>query len=101
MTTAHPWGCRRRLTTPSRLQASLIALAGPAVGLALGMLVWLARAGANPLPYSQASDVYRELLVVTVGWSIVNLLPVLPLDGGRLLEQALPGSAQDRRAWPA
>jgi len=58
--------------------------------------VWLLFRVQNPPAHSTAAAAYVALLVVTFGWSVVNLLPVLPLDGGRLLEQALPGSAQDR-----
>jgi Zn-dependent protease len=87
---------RYRPTSSSRWQQSMISAAGPAVGLGLGVIVWAARAAASPVAHSPAAAVYAELLFVTAGWSLVNLLPVLPLDGGRLLEQALPGSAQDR-----
>lgn len=85
-----------RLKAPSRWQASMISAAGPAVGLGLGVALWCARTAAQPAAHSHAAAVYSELLFVTAGWSLVNLLPVLPLDGGRLLQQALPGSPQDR-----
>jgi Zn-dependent protease len=94
----HAWGglTRYRLRSSSRGQIALIAVAGPAVGLALGVVVWLVRSASPPPTGSVATDVYRQLLFVTVGWSLINLLPVIPLDGGRLLEQLLPGSAQNR-----
>jgi len=87
---------RYRLTSPSRWQGAMISAAGPAVGLGLGAAIWCARTAAHPAAHSHAAAVYTELLFVTAGWSVVNLLPVLPLDGGHLLQQALPGSAQDR-----
>jgi Zn-dependent protease len=86
-----------RLPTPSRLRTLMITAAGPATGLVLGAIVWLLRSAADPAPFSSAANVYRQLLFVTVGWSLINLLPVLPLDGGTLLENLLVGSTQDRR----
>lgn len=92
------WGGLTHYSLPraTRTQSALISAAGPAVGLALGLCVWVAEQSAVPFPGSEASEVYRQLLFVTVGWSVINLLPILPLDGGRLIEQLLPGSAQNR-----
>jgi len=84
------------LPSPTRTKVALIAVAGPAVGLAMGLGAWIAQQAAAPVPGSSEAATYKQLLFVTVGWSIINLLPVVPLDGGRLLEQLLPGSAQDR-----
>src|SRR5580692_9778887 len=56
-----------------------IAVAGPLFGLALGAAVWLA---ARSIPSLEQSDAGREivndLLLANVGWSILNLLPILP-----------------------
>src|SRR5205823_14219175 len=43
----------------------------------------------------------RVAAFTTLGWSILNLLPVLPLDGGHLLELALPGGDVERRRMAA
>ncbi|HZI39335.1 MAG TPA: hypothetical protein VFF24_13595, partial [Acidimicrobiia bacterium] len=37
----------------------------------------------------------------TLGWSAFNLLPVVPLDGGHLLETALPGTPAARQRLAA
>jgi Zn-dependent protease len=94
----HSWGglTKYALPTANRGRTALIATAGPTVGLALGACVWFAEKAAAPMPGSEAHAVYGQLLFVTIGWSVLNLLPVVPLDGGRLMEQLLPGSAQDR-----
>jgi Zn-dependent protease len=46
------------LPAATRPQAALIAFAGPAVGLVLGLCVWVARQAAAPAPGSVAAAVY-------------------------------------------
>ena len=70
--------------TPS--QQILISLAGPFAGFLLGAgvlvlgLLFL-RAVRTPL----TATIYFDLLWVNIGWGIVNLLPILPMDGGQVL----------------
>lgn len=66
-----------------------IALAGPGAGLALGFgLLALFRAtGATDDP--RVAIVAGQLLWVNIGWSILNLLPMRPLDGGNALLSGL------------
>jgi membrane-associated protease RseP (regulator of RpoE activity) len=67
-----------------------ISLAGPAAGFALGAVVFLTDLAAN---WSGASDLagvaYWYLIVVTLFWNVVNLLPIWPLDGGQVCHEAL------------
>lgn len=78
----------------------VIALAGPAVGLAIGGAVWLVAGGLQATGYlATALDI---LLFTSIGWSVFNLLPILPLDGGQALRQLLPGDERTRTvraAW--
>jgi Zn-dependent protease len=65
----------------------LITLAGPGAGLLLYGLTWLAdRAltGGNgdPSPFVYAA--LEMSLFVNLWWSLLNLLPVIPLDGGQV-----------------
>ena len=86
----------------SRLRSLAISLAGPGVGLVLGTgLLLLARAlgdGLDPLSW-QASALDTGIFTC-IGWSVLNLLPVLPLDGGQAMRELLPGSppVRSRRA---
>lgn len=61
----------------------LISLAGPIAGLALGSAA-LALSLVVP-----NSSVLSVLVFVNIGWSLFNLLPVLPLDGGNALRAAI------------
>lgn len=65
----------------------LITLAGPAVGLLLGGAVFITSqvlvirgVAIHPL----ALRAIGMLLFVNIWWSLLNLLPVLPLDGGQI-----------------
>lgn len=83
----------------SRLRSLGISLAGPAVGLAVGaVLILVSRAVGDGLdPAGWQASALRAGIWTCVGWSVLNLLPVLPLDGGQAMRELLPG-APDRRA---
>ena len=79
----------------SRMRLIGITLAGPTAGLllALGGFAALRYLSPSILRHSSASvdlrDVLGIVLQVNLVWSLVNLLPVLPFDGGQLLAHAL------------
>ncbi|MBL9145833.1 MAG: site-2 protease family protein [Verrucomicrobiaceae bacterium] len=71
-----------------RMSSLIISAAGPAFSLALGLLGWLVDR-AFPVNHWLAVEAVDVWLWVNFGWTILNLLPVLPLDGGHILEAAL------------
>ncbi len=83
----------------SRARSLGISLAGPLVGLAIGaVLVMVDRSFGDGLdPAGWQSSALRTGIWTCIGWSVLNLLPVLPLDGGQAMRELLPG-APDVRA---
>jgi serine/threonine-protein kinase len=80
------WGEGPRVSGWKR---ALVSLAGPGAGFVLAAPVVVAWAlGVRP-PQPWALEAARTFLWVNVGWGIVNLLPILPLDGGRMLQATL------------
>jgi len=76
---------------PGAVRQIVLSLAGPAAGLALGAAAW---ALSNALPPDRGSptDVVLVLFKKTsVIWAALNLLPVLPLDGGQVLLALIEG----------
>ena len=70
----------------------VVLFAGPGAGLALAGLsfaaiVVLARSGQPVSP--RVSETLGFLLVVNIFWSVLNLVPVLPLDGGQIVREIL------------
>jgi Zn-dependent protease len=66
-------------------QDILLSLAGPFFGFVLGGLLFV---GSFFLPWSTPEIVYQifdQLLWVNIGWGVINLIPMLPLDGGRIM----------------
>lgn len=64
----------------------IISLAGPFAGFLFGGLVFAADVALPDLFGTRLGRVtYRDLLWVNWGWGIVNLLPVMPLDGGNVV----------------
>jgi Zn-dependent protease len=74
-------------------QRLVITAAGPGAGLALAALSLLPLAALFPLQPFPGAGLLRVLLVVVLRvnlfWSLFNLLPMAPLDGGMLLGHLL------------
>jgi Zn-dependent protease len=64
----------------------LMSLAGPCAGFAFAGLIWLTgRAFAIWEREPLWQSAYEDGVWVNVAWGVLNLLPVLPLDGGHVL----------------
>jgi Zn-dependent protease len=104
----------RRLRHPLRDMA-LVAVAGPASNLLQALvwlvLAWLAVGGLAVGEDGGISGPWGVVTVLSVAWAgiivnvlvmVVNLIPIPPLDGSRILVLLLPRSVRGRfeRAWP-
>lgn len=72
----------------SRPQSFAVTAAGPAVQILLGLAVWFA---LLHLPQLNANAAYFlvVLMQISLFWAVLNLLPVMPLDGGQMLNAVL------------
>jgi len=90
----------REAPTPGREFA--VAAAGPALSLVLGVIGW----GLGQVwQYGVPGALIRQLMVANIIVAIFNLLPGLPLDGGRMLRAVIwkvtgkPNTATIAAAW--
>jgi Zn-dependent protease/CBS domain-containing protein len=100
----HPLGgvseIEREAPTPGR--EFVVAAAGPALSLVLGAVGW---GLAQLVPYGVTGVLIRQLMVANIIVAIFNLLPGLPLDGGRMLRAIVwkitkkPTTATIAAAW--
>jgi len=74
---------------PSPAREFAVALVGPATSIALGGVLALGSAGAANLHWPAVEGVLGTLALVNLGVAVFNLVPGLPLDGGRLLRAVL------------
>jgi stage IV sporulation protein FB len=66
----------------------VIALAGPAAGFALCGVAFAGRWATDPQQAPQpVTSALDFLFVMTLFWNLFNLLPVFPLDGGRVFRE--------------
>jgi len=95
---AKPVPINGRNLRQERRDLALVALAGPGANLVMGMLWGLVAQGglafldtspwlAVPLVYMGAIGVFINVLLM-----VLNLFPLVPLDGGRLLNALLPST---------
>jgi Zn-dependent protease len=79
----------------------LVAIAGPAMNF---FLAWLGALALHPLAYADSASqaIGAPFLIYFIGFNLVlglfNLLPIPPLDGGRIVVGLLPGAAARRYA---
>jgi Zn-dependent protease len=91
------WAPARTLAVPQRIA---ISLAGPFAGFLVAAVV---RYGIPQSTWHGALGalVYGDLLFVNFGWGILNLLPMLPLDGGNVMAELMNVFTHGRGERPA
>jgi len=95
------WSARQQLSAGRRIA---ISLSGPAAGFLVGAVVVLAArvlGGAGVHPEGMGRFAYGSLLYVNIAWGALNLLPMLPLDGGNAMTQLLNAWTHGRGERPA
>jgi membrane-associated protease RseP (regulator of RpoE activity) len=73
------------------LLAALILLGVRVAGyrVAVGLVHGLPAAGFDPIQPAALDRFLNDLLDVSIYWGMLNLLPILPLDGGHIAQQVL------------
>jgi Zn-dependent protease/CBS domain-containing protein len=79
-------------------QELAVALAGPAVSVALGALAYVAVAFVVPDSLATVSFVVAYLAVMNVALAVFNMMPGFPMDGGRVLRALLARTRTYARA---
>ena len=86
----------------SRLGNILITAAGPAAGLALWLIVRMVLVSPFGLTLGERSPLFwfflKSLEWMNLIWSLLNLLPIWPLDGGRIAHEVI-GRFRAFDAW--
>lgn len=90
----------RPASPPTRAQSIWVSFAGPLAGITLGIAIYLLWLADLVERTAFVDDLYLIGFFTTFGWSAFNLLPVVPLDGGHIMTDMLPGDprARQRRA---
>ncbi len=74
------WTAGKKLSPGRQI---VVSFAGPLVGIVLGagLLALAAMVPVSPL----VGQAISRLVWVTLGWGVLNLLPILPMDGGAVM----------------
>jgi Zn-dependent protease len=92
------WSSAAPLSTAKRIA---ISLAGPFAGFGVAAIVYFAVGRDRFPPTPLGHFLYGNLLFVNFGWGALNLLPMLPLDGGNVMAQSLNALMHGRGERPA
>ncbi|WP_158079846.1 M50 family metallopeptidase [Archangium sp. Cb G35] len=82
----------------SRWRDVAVSAAGPLTGFLFGGLMYAVYEFVPPKSY-MGHVILQQLLWVNIGWGIINLLPVPPLDGGHIARGVLGPSRQRIALW--
>jgi Zn-dependent protease len=79
---------QRRFSYP-RFDMIMVALAGPLSNFILACIGFLIFASFSPLSFS-TEHILTFFIIFNLSIGLFNLIPILPLDGGRILGELLP-----------
>lgn len=88
------WWEQREPMSPWR--SLLVSAAGPAVGIFIGTSALVLMDALRVPDPSLGRYAFRSLIFVNLGWGLLNLLPVLPLDGGNIVAALMELAAPSR-----
>ena len=77
------WWEQREPMSPGR--SLVVSAAGPTVGIFIGSVALVLMNALGVPDPSLMRYAFRSLIFVNLGWGVLNLLPVLPLDGGNIV----------------
>ncbi|MGE0785124.1 MAG: site-2 protease family protein [Sandaracinaceae bacterium] len=86
---------------PSAWKRVVVSVAGPGAGFILGGIVAGIRAAAGPIANPALGEALENLMWVNLGWGALNLIPMLPWDGGLALWGLLDLATKGRGRKPA
>lgn len=72
----------------SRRRTFMVTAAGPALQIVLGLAA-IAFKMSVQITNPALNGFLNDLILISIFWALLNLLPILPLDGGRLLQTVL------------
>lgn len=82
-------------------QSILVSLAGPVAGVAFGVVVFALSRMLTQIPEDGLLDqAIGDALWVNWGYGLLNLLPILPLDGGHVMQEVVDAATR-RKDHPA
>lgn len=89
-----PFGCAARMQcfAMSRTREMIVAAAGPAANMIFACLIFL----ANRYAFDIAG--FDKLIAANIALASINMLPALPLDGGRIARAAFASFMGGKRA---
>ncbi len=67
----------------------LISLAGPSTGIVIGLILKYGPFFEGQHLSLLARGIIGQIIFVNLGWGVLNLLPMLPLDGGNVMHQLI------------
>jgi Zn-dependent protease len=82
----------------TRTQDFLVTAAGPFAQALLGA-AFLAIDLFVEMPNAATLDFVRNVWLISFFWAVINLIPVIPLDGGRLLDAILGPKRRNITLW--
>jgi len=68
------------------IQTVAVSVAGPLAGIVVGLIALAIRLNEVAPQHNWSTQLLADLILVNLGWGVLNLIPIVPLDGGHVFE---------------